>query len=80
MNHSTPTNGTSVTDPVCGMTIDPARAVGSSAFNGVTYHFCSRGCETKFDAAPEQFAGAAPSCCSADNERASCCSTAASCC
>jgi YHS domain-containing protein len=42
-----------VTDPVCGMTIDPAKAVGSSMYDGTTYHFCSRGCETKFDVAPE---------------------------
>jgi Cu+-exporting ATPase len=53
-----------VTDPVCGMTIDPAKAVGSSSYNGETYHFCSRGCETKFDVAPAEYAGAAAeSCC-----------------
>ena len=46
-----------VTDPVCGMTIDPAKAVGTSSHDGVTYHFCSRGCETKFDSAPALFAG-----------------------
>ena len=62
-----------VTDPVCGMTIDPAKAVGTSSYDGVTYHFCSRGCETKFDNAPAQFAGsasvpvAAAACCSAGN-------------
>lgn len=47
-----------VTDPVCGMTIDPASAAGSSRYNGETYHFCSRGCEIKFDAAPGQYADA----------------------
>jgi Cu+-exporting ATPase len=55
-----------VTDPVCGMTIDPATAVGSSTHNGGTYYFCSRGCETKFDDAPEQFASdarASGACC-----------------
>jgi P-type Cu+ transporter len=61
---------TTVTVPVCGMTIDPAKAVGSSSYNAQTYHFCSRGCETKFDAAPASYAAAtaAPvvsgSCCS----------------
>ena len=30
MNH-TMTANTTVTDPVCGMTIDPAKAVGSSS-------------------------------------------------
>lgn len=66
MNHTTTAN-TTVTDPVCGMTINPAKAVGSSSYNGETYHFCSRGCETKFAAAPVQYAGApatAGSCCS----------------
>ena len=73
------------TDPVCGMTIDPAMAVGSSSYNGQTYHFCSRGCETKFDAAPTQYTGTtlaaaeSASCCS-PAETASCCSPATSCC
>lgn len=58
MNNSTTATAT-VTDPVCGMTIDPARAVGSSSYNGQTYHFCSRGCETKFDVAPAEYVGAA---------------------
>ena len=75
MNHSTIANAT-VTDPVCGMTIDPAKAAGSSTYNGEAYHFCSRSCETTFDAAPAQYAGttAAPA------EAASCCSTGHSCC
>lgn len=70
MTHSTATN-TTVTDPVCGMNIDPARAAGSSAYDGRTYHFCSRECETKFDAAAAQYAAgfAAPA------PAASCCST-----
>lgn len=73
MNHQTTKNqATTVTDPVCGMTVDPANAVGSSAYQGVTYHFCSRGCETKFDAAPERYVGGSA-------ERASCCSPGHSC-
>lgn len=62
---------TTVTDPVCGMTIDPAKAVGSSSYNGETFHFCSRGCETKFDAAPAQYAGSAAT----PVATASCCAT-----
>ena len=54
MNHSTTATAT-VTDPVCGMTIDPAKAVGSSSYKGQTYHFCSRGCKTKFDANPSAY-------------------------
>ena len=68
MNHST-TAAATVTDPVCGMTIAPAQAVGSSTYNGQTYHFCSRGCETKFDSAPARYAAASPV------PKASCCST-----
>ncbi|MCU1231089.1 MAG: copper/silver-translocating P-type ATPase [Acidobacteria bacterium] len=65
MTRSTTT--ATVLDPVCGMTIDPATAAGSSTFNGETIHFCSRSCKTSFDAAPEKYAGAAEqpvsSCC-----------------
>lgn len=59
-------------DPVCGMKIDTAGAVGTSLYKGEMYHFCSRGCETKFDNAPEHYAGAAAP------EGAACCSS--SCC
>jgi Cu+-exporting ATPase len=38
------------TDPICGMTVDPARAAGSSTVDGTTYYFCSKGCKAKFDA------------------------------
>ena len=63
-----------VTDPVCGMTIDPAKAVGSSSYNGATYHFCSRGCETKFDVAPEHYVNAEPGASAAPRMTAhSCC-------
>ena len=48
--------GDTVTDPVCGMTVDPKKAAGSSEYQGQTYSFCSRGCKRKFDAAPEQYA------------------------
>ena len=74
-----------VTDPVCSMSIDPTTAVGSSRYNGETYYFCSRGCETKFDAAPAQYASTtaiaaeSASCCST-TETASCCAPATSCC
>lgn len=37
-------------DPVCGMTVDPARAAGVSERDGARYYFCSTGCKTKFDA------------------------------
>ena len=42
-------------DPVCGMQVDPAKAVGTSQYQGQTYYFCSQGCKTKFDANPGQY-------------------------
>jgi Cu+-exporting ATPase len=69
MNHSTAVE-TTVIDPVCGMAITPAKAVGSSNYEGKTYHFCSRGCESKFDAAPARYLAASAS----PPESASCCS------
>jgi Cu+-exporting ATPase len=67
-----------VTDPVCGMTIDPAEAAGSSTYDGTTHHFCSRGCQRKFDGAPALYAGsttaAAASCgCAGGNATATAC-------
>ena len=43
-------------DVVCGMQVDPAKAAGRSEYQGKTYYFCSKGCKTKFDANPGQFA------------------------
>lgn len=48
--------GGMVTDPVCGMTIEPAKAAGTSTYEGKTVHFCSASCKQKFDANPEKFA------------------------
>ena len=45
-----------VTDPVCGMTIDPASAAGRSEHNGETHYFCSAGCKAAFDADPGRYA------------------------
>ncbi|NOZ05018.1 MAG: heavy metal translocating P-type ATPase [Chloroflexi bacterium] len=46
---------TTVTDPVCGMNIDPAGAVASREVEGQTYHFCSDNCVTQFDADPPAY-------------------------
>ena len=56
------------TDPVCGMTVDPASAAGSATHNGTTYYFCSRHCLEKFRADPGRYTGSQPaevghSCC-----------------
>ncbi|MGO3151270.1 MAG: heavy metal translocating P-type ATPase [Galactobacter sp.] len=45
----------SVTDPVCGMTLNPAQAAASEDVNGQTYYFCSEGCHAKFVAAPDKY-------------------------
>jgi P-type Cu+ transporter len=49
-----------VVDPVCGMTISPADAVGTSEHNGQTYHFCSDSCLQKFRENPGAYVGATP--------------------
>ena len=43
------------TDPVCGMTVDPARAEHSHAYGGQTYYFCCAGCRVKFEADPDRY-------------------------
>jgi Cu+-exporting ATPase len=43
-----------VTDPVCGMEIDPRRAI-EYEYKGKIYHFCSSNCETHFKQDPERF-------------------------
>jgi len=42
-------------DPVCGMTVDPARAPGKQKHGEETYYFCSRRCMVKFIANPDAF-------------------------
>src|ERR1044071_1163946 len=42
-------------DVVCGMMVEPAKAAGTSEYQGTTYYFCGRGCKAKFDADPERY-------------------------
>ncbi|HEU5440075.1 MAG TPA: YHS domain-containing protein [Ktedonobacterales bacterium] len=51
-------NAAIVTDPVCGMDVNPATAAGASMYAGKTYYFCSTGCKRRFDADPRSFADA----------------------
>ncbi|WP_144901423.1 XdhC family protein [Halobellus captivus] len=46
------------TDPVCGMTADPATAP-SVEHDGETYYFCCEGCAESFSAEPESYLDAA---------------------
>ncbi len=47
--------GSTVKDPVCGMTVDPATARHKAQHGGETYYFCSAGCKTKFEADPAKY-------------------------
>ncbi|QCB44166.1 heavy metal translocating P-type ATPase [Sphingomonas sp. PAMC26645] len=49
-----------VTDPECGMTVDPAKTAHHAEHAGQTYHFCSAGCRTKFVANPDVYLGDKP--------------------
>jgi Cu+-exporting ATPase len=46
---------TEVVDPVCGMTISPADAVGHITHRGETYYFCNESCLDRFRENPESF-------------------------
>lgn len=49
-----------VKDPVCGMTVDPAKSPHQNVHDGATYHFCSAGCRHKFAADPGKYLKPAP--------------------
>jgi Cu+-exporting ATPase len=54
--HSAPTLGAAtVIDPVCGMTVDPAKSPHRHVFDRETYHFCGAGCRTKFANDPGKY-------------------------
>ena len=44
-----------VTDPVCGMKVDPATSKHRIEHGGQTFHFCSAGCRTKFQTDPGKY-------------------------
>ena len=48
---------TMAVDPVCKMTVDPARAAAQSSYRGQTYYFCAVGCKQQFDQEPEKYLG-----------------------
>ncbi len=49
-----------VTDPVCGMQVDPATAKYHSQHDGHDWYFCNPRCKAKFDADPGQYTGEKP--------------------
>src|SRR5437588_9900559 len=52
-NHAPPANR--VSDPVCGMTIDPHLAKHRHQHQGRTFYFCSAGCAKRFAANPARY-------------------------
>lgn len=57
-SHGVPSDAESilVTDPVCGMKVDPKAAKGGkSSFEGHDYYFCNSKCKTKFDSDPHTY-------------------------
>src|SRR6266851_2743174 len=50
-----PSPVTFVTDPVCGMTVDPLTATHKAVHAGRTFWFCSAGCQSEFDKEPERY-------------------------
>ncbi|GAA5518531.1 potassium-transporting ATPase ATP-binding subunit [Demequina sediminis] len=52
--HASHHNAT-VTDPVCGMSVDPATAAATREHDGVTFAFCSAHCAATFDADPHRY-------------------------
>ncbi len=46
---------TKVTDPVCGMQIDPTSAAGKIDYNGETFYFCSKSCLENFNREPAKY-------------------------
>lgn len=45
-----------VTDPVCGMNIEPTKAAAHVLHDGRDFYFCSTDCRDKFGANPAQYA------------------------
>ena len=47
-------------DPVCGMSVDPAKAAGELLYKGTRYHFCSKHCLRSFESDPERYLSKKP--------------------
>ena len=52
--------GKTATDPVCGMKVNPETTPHRAEHGGRTFHFCSNGCRTKFEADPAKYLSAEP--------------------
>ncbi|MCB4821430.1 heavy metal translocating P-type ATPase [Roseicella aerolata] len=56
-HHDAATSAGLVTDPVCGMKVDPHRTQHRADHAGQPFHFCSAGCRAKFLADPARYLG-----------------------
>jgi Cu+-exporting ATPase len=54
------TEQTTTLDPVCGMSVDPARSQAAVEYAGKKYYFCSIGCADRFRASPEKYLDSMP--------------------
>jgi len=54
-HHAAASGSAQLKDPVCGMSVDPAKAAGSVEHNGTAYYFCSQKCLASFKADPAKF-------------------------
>ncbi|TPE59030.1 heavy metal translocating P-type ATPase [Sandaracinobacter neustonicus] len=59
-HHPDPDADATVKDPVCGMTVDPAKTPHHARYEGQDYHFCGAGCRTKFIADPSKYLARTP--------------------
>ncbi|HYP29879.1 MAG TPA: heavy metal translocating P-type ATPase [Blastocatellia bacterium] len=57
---TTQSKETQAIDPICGMTVDPETAAGTSERDGKRYYFCSPFCKKKFDAEGPAAGGGQP--------------------
>ena len=58
--HYTPAPPAAARDPVCGMTVDPAKAKHHAEHAGHSYVFCSARCREKFNADPARYVVSSP--------------------
>lgn len=45
-------------DPVCKMSVEPAKAAAQSRYEGATYYFCCPKCKQAFDREPQKYLAA----------------------
>jgi Cu+-exporting ATPase len=60
-----------IRDPVCAMTVDPAKGKPTAEHEGRIFHFCSAGCMEKFVKAPGEYLTAKDPVCGMEVDRAS---------